>query len=222
MSPVWIVSQWYREEETFDLRLCQLWRAGLRRYAPDIPILVVHNGGATDPPYDDVTIIPAVDMKEHGRGSPGHYYNCWRSMCHGFETLRLWGVRTGLFIGQNLVVGAHFAEECDTALEGHDVLLNLGCLAPGLAFTEYLAARPEEARSLWQKRLPDDHFMMLEGQILTWTADLKLRVGPFPGLWKPRDEPLTETDTFCFHSQPEEREEFAQRRGLLPYIRLVV
>lgn len=211
----WILSQWYREEDRFEAWYYELWRRALARYAPGVPILMVHNGGPTDPPYDDVEVVPAVEMVPHERHEFGHYFNCWRSMAHGYELLAERGAELGIFIGQNLIVGAEFARECEEAVEGAELLLNVGCLFDHWAYTEYMAARPAACAELWKKRLVDDGQMAVEGAILDWSRELGLRHAPFPVLRKPRDQPLGPDDTFCFHCQPWEVRSFAEARSLL-------
>lgn len=203
-----ILSQWYREEG-YPLWTYRIWREALRKFAPGVPIVIVHNGGPTDPPYGDVEVVPAVEMEPHGRGTPQHYRNCWRSMAHGWSRLADAGITCAPFIGQNLVVGAQFAEECERLLADNDVLYNTGCLNPGWAFTEYMAVNPMACRSVFDRRLDHGH---LEGRVVEWFSGL--RRAPFPGLWKHRDAPLLDTDTAFFHGSHEELRRFAELRGI--------
>jgi hypothetical protein len=211
-----ILSQWYRENEE-DHWTYVLWRKALHTYAPGVPVYVVDNGGPTRPPYPDVGIIPALGLLPHGRGSAGHYYNCWRSMAHGFETLFSLGIEKVIFIGQNLIVGTPFVPECEQALDQHGVLLNFGCMMnPHAAFTEYMAAHTGRAFLLWGLRLNPYRISFLEQRLPEWCHRLAIPIGPFPQFSKQRDHPLRPEDTFSFHSQPEEILAFARTHGLLP------
>lgn len=211
-----ILSQWYREEGVEgDDWFYPLWRRALHKYAPNVPVLIVHNGGPTMPPYEDVEVIDAIDMLPHGRGTKNHYYNCWRSQTYGFEFLRKRGVENVIFIGQNLIVGTEFVEECIESLKTADILYNTGCMVPQGAFTEYMAVKPERCRNLSAFQLSREVFQMLELVLPWWCQELNLRVAPFPKLHKLRDQPIGPNDTFCFHSKPEEIKKFAQDRNLL-------
>lgn len=209
---VTILSQWYREpfgehEDWF----YRTWRAALRHYAPRVPVLIVDNGGPTKVPYDDVEVIPAVDMVPHGRGSSGHYQNCWRSMAHGFQTLADRGEQRAIYIGQNLIPGIVFVAACMADLCKFDLLLNRGCLNPSYYFTEYMAANPIAARRLWDRRLIGTQ--MLEERMTRWAQEF--RVGAFPGFNRPRDAPPSDEWTVSFHESPEAVREFAGKRGFL-------
>jgi hypothetical protein len=213
-----ILSQWYREDFK-GWRRYGYWRSALRKYAPDVPILLIDNGGPTRPPYHDVEVIPAVEMVEHGRGTPGHYANCWRSMAYGMEVLAGRGVEHVIFIGQNLIVGTEFVEACVKNLVDAPILANPGCLDSSKAFyTEYLAARPAECRELWDVRLPLATGIILEVVLPYWCRAVELPIGPFPRLRRARTGPVRPTDTFLFHNSLTEIEEFCGARAIYPVL----
>lgn len=149
-------------------------------------------------------------MVEHGRGSRGHYQNCWRSMAYGFEILAARGESKVIFIGQNLFPGVSFGKECEDELDkGFHLLMNRGCLRPDWFFTEYMAANPIECMDVWQQRLGHQ---MLEGAIKDWTEGHP--IGGFPALYRPRDVPWDPSFTFCFHEPTVEAYvEFAKSHG---------
>lgn len=209
----WILSQWFREEiNEADAWYYDKWRAALHKYAPGVPVLVMHNGGPTDPPYTDVVIRHATDMAPHGRGQHGHWVNSWKSPCQGMQWLYEQGAECVVFIGQNLVVGTEFVTECEEGLKEADVLFNLGCLGPFNAFVEYYAANPQTtAKSLFSHEYTNG---VLECAFPHWVREAGARPGPFPKLWKMRDWGLQPEDTFLYHSTAEECHAFCEERGI--------
>lgn len=205
-----ILSQWYRER-AYPPWFPLTWRQALRTFASGVPVLVVDNGGPTAVPYEDVEVVPAVDMLEHGRGTPGHYINCWRSMAHGFKLLADRGEDVVIFIGQHLFPGVPFVAECEAALVGRDLLMNTGCLNAQYYFTEYMAARPASCMELWDQRLGPGG--LLEGELVKWAKGC-YRVGPFPAFYRPRDAASDPAHTFAFHEVAlEDFVSFAKARG---------
>jgi hypothetical protein len=212
--PINIVTQWYREELNDESRrFYALWRQALRRFAPDVPILLIDNGGPTRPPYADVEVVPAVDMLPHERGRFSHYYNCWRSMSYAWELSRLRGIRCSIFISQNLIPGIPFTKECAEALSSADILFNTGCLGPGLAYTEYVAVNPQTTEALTRIRYAEG-MALLEGMLPIWSFQLKLREAPFPGFHRLRDAPFDPQDTFAHHLPFADVLTFAHLRGI--------
>lgn len=211
-----IVTQWFRETLDEDARLFyKIWREALRKFCGEIPILLIHNGGPTDPPYDDVEIVPAVGMVPHERDAFGHWHNCWRSMCYGWELSAKRGKSAAIFISQNLIVGTSFVRECEDALLDADVLINLGCLAPELAFTEYMAVNPVSCGELLKKEYTQE-MPLLEGMVPVWIHELRLREKSFPKLWRLRDSPLNSNDTYLHHLPVSDAVTFAAVKGI-PY-----
>ena len=199
-----ITTQWYREcLDQRSLLFYSIWREALRQFAPHTPILLVHNGGPSNPPYTDVEVVRGVNLVEHERGGFGHSYNCWRSMCYGWEIAQSRGYDCAIYISQNLIVGAPFVEQCAVALRDADVLYNRGSLGHNLAFTEYMAVNPQRTGRLTEMKYQRE-MILLEGMVPAWCFELKLREGGFPVLWRRRDAEYRSSDTcLYFSSRPE-------------------
>lgn len=220
-----ILSQWYAERGDRSLTKMlpdwyyKAWREALRKYFPGWPILIIHNGGPTDPPYGPgVTIEPAVEMMPHGRGTHGHFANCWRSMAHGIErAMELYGKDVQIFfVGQNLIVGSEdVRKDLANALEYTPVAMNLGCIRPSWAFTEYLGvcAGDVVAAGLTSKRLESS--LLLEQAVPEWCGELGLSWTPIPSMKNERDRPFRSWFTYLFHNDPKTAEVFCRDRGLL-------
>lgn len=211
----WILSQWYRETWTEDDEwLYGKWRAALHKYCPGVPVLVMDNGGPNRPPYgDDTEIVAATNMYEHGRGEWGHWVNSWRAPCQGMEILRQRGAECVVFIGQNLLVGTPFIDECREQLQGVDLLFNYGCMAPNAAFVEYYAANPQTTAQLFHHDYKH-HEGLLELAFPWWTQLYALKCRPFPCLHKMRDWPMQAEDTFAYHVPVEQMRAFCEERGI--------
>ena len=209
-----VVTQWYRETLDNDaLTFYSIWRNALRKFAPDVPIMMIHNGGPTEPPFSDIEIVPAIGMAPHERGAFGHYHNCWKSMTYAWELSRLRGISCSVFIGQNLIVGVPFVEDCARALLNADILFNTGCLGPGLAFTEYIAVNPMRTEAL-SKEIYRKDMVLLEAMLPIWSNRHRLREAPFPNLWRPRDVDFDPVHTFAYHLGLKDVLKFAAQREI--------
>lgn len=211
-----MLASWYLPQES-DLWLAELWRASLRRFAPDVPLLVVDNASPVPYPWDDWQVQNPYTLP-HARGTAAHFANSWSALCHGFRTLAAAGVRYGIYIEQDVVVGAPFVSRCVAALQHADVLLTGSCMHPDWAYTECLAGRT--AAPLWERPYPaectpGEAFPLPEAFLTAWSAELGLRVAPVPGLVHERDGPLRPTDTYTHHCARAEVEAFARARGIV-------
>ena len=215
-----ILSQWYRESERpwFD----KLWERAMRRFTMGVPVLMIHNGGPTNPPFKHIEIVPAVEMLPHGRHTPGHYRNCWRSMAYGFELLKEKGFDFAIFIGQNLIPGCRFVEDCEKAIVGHDMLLNFGCLKPEWAYTEYMAANLNTCHEVWKKRPEGTGHYFLEEKIVDWANEERLTSNRFPNLRHHRDGPLLDSDTYVHHVGDDAIIRFCKKIGIIPSLSIIV
>lgn len=210
----WILSQWYRESlSEEDKWFYGKWRAALHKYCPDTPVLIMHNGGPTDPPYTDVEVQYAQNMHEHGRGDWGHWVNSWRSPGQGMKILRDRGAECVVFIGQNVIVGTEFVEDCRELLKTNDLLFNLGCRGAYNAFVEYYAANPQTALRFFEREYRQSDGL-LEVCWPWWAFDSRLRCSRFPNLHKMRDWPMQPEDTLAYHVPADQVAKFCEERGI--------
>lgn len=211
-----LLASWYVPCET-DLWLAELWRAGLQRFAPATRLLIVDNGSPVPYPWDDWQVRNPCILP-HARGTRSHFANSWSALCHGFRTLAAAGVRYGIYIEQDVVVGAPFVGQCTAALQTADLLLTGSCMHREWAYTEVLAGRtsvPLWGRAFPAEPTPGELFPLPEAFLPVWAAELGLRVGAVPVLVHERDGPLLLTDTYTHHCAREEIEAFAASRGIL-------
>lgn len=210
----WILSQWYREEINEDDKwFYAKWRAALHKYCPGVPVLIMHNGGPTDPPYTDVEIVHADNMHPHGRGEWGHWINSWRSPCQGMKILKERGAECVVFIGQNLIVGTEFIDECRERLRDVELLFNYGCMGPYNAFVEYYAANPQTGIRFFEHEY-QQHESLIEVAWPLWVQGMAMKHARFPGLHKMRDWPMQPGDTFTYHVPIDQVRQFCEERGI--------
>jgi len=211
-----ILSQWYRESElyTWGYRevFCPLWRHALELCAPGIPILVCDNGGEVRQPHRGVEVVNLVNPLPHGRGTEGHYSNCWKAIRQLINIAINRNFEVGVFVGQNNLVGVPFIDAVTAGLNTADILCSTGWSTANGCHTEIMAFNLKRCAGLLKK----EYAFPLEVSMTGWAGELGLVIAECAELYHKCNWPNLDIDTVtCGRSPLSYQVQFAERHGLL-------